>query len=382
MTRENILVYRESLLPLSETFILNQAESLTRYLAQYVGLHRTNGLVLPEARTHVLNMKGSVPGTCSMFRFLGRIPVASMYRLRALKPALVHTHFGTNAADGMWLAAALGIPLIVTFHGYDATVNGLDSLRTPDWLAMHLWRRRIGDASFRILAVSDFIAARLRASGFPADKIVRHYIGATPARVTGLPQQQRSSTVLFVGRLVEKKGVAHLLRAMPSVQTVHPDAELIVIGDGPLRSQLETEAANLHVKVRFLGAQPNGTALEWMSRARVFCMPSVRAANGDSEGLGMVALESMSCGTPVAGFRHGGIPEAVVDGETGLLCAEADYVGLSRNILALLDQDDLWCRMSIAGQEHVRREFNLANQTIHLEEIYRQAIETHSRRRI
>ena len=374
-------MYRESLLPLSETFIINQGESLTQYSAQYVGLHRILALLMPEARTHVLDMNGSVYGTGSMFRFFGRIPVASRDQLTALRPALVHVHFGTNAADGMWLAKALGIPLIVTFHGYDATVNGLDSLRTSDWLAMHLWRRRIGNTSFRILAVSDFIATRLRATGFPAEKIVRHYIGAAPARVSGLPLQQRRSTVLFVGRLVEKKGVAHLLRAMSIVQTVRPDAELIVIGDGLLRSLLESEAANLRLKVRFLGAQPNGAVLEWMSCARVFCLPSVRAVNGDSEGLGMVALESMSCGTPVAGFRHGGIPEVVVDGETGLLCAEADHAGLAQNILTLLDKEDLWCRMSIAGQERVRRHFDLARQTAQLEDIYQHAIETYSRRR-
>jgi len=108
-----------------------------------------------------------------------------------------------------------------------------------------------------------------------------------------------------------------------------------------------------------------------MNRARVFCVPSVRAASGDGEGFGMVFAEAQAMGLPVASFSSGGVPEAVLHGETGLLAAEGDWRALARNILALLEDENLWRKMSEAGQRRVREVFDLTKQTAKLEETYR-----------
>jgi glycosyltransferase involved in cell wall biosynthesis len=107
-----------------------------------------------------------------------------------------------------------------------------------------------------------------------------------------------------------------------------------------------------------------------MNRASVFCVPSVIAASGDSEGFGMVFLESQSMGLPVVSFSTGGIPEAVEHGITGFLAPPKDDASLAGHIAQLLTSRETWTRLSGAGRERVRREFDVYQQTKKLERIY------------
>jgi glycosyltransferase involved in cell wall biosynthesis len=184
------------------------------------------------------------------------------------------------------------------------------------------------------------------------------------------PYRRREEAVLFVGRLVEKKGCGDLIEAMVQVQQHCPEAELIVIGDGPLRAGCEALAAALRVRCRFLRSQPPAIVKEWMSRAAVFCVPSVIAASGDAEGFGIVFIEAQAMGLPVVSTRSGGIPEAVDDGETGLLVSQNAPDRLSEAIVRLLQDGNLWRRLSVAGRRRVVLRFNLARQTQRLEEIF------------
>ncbi len=108
-----------------------------------------------------------------------------------------------------------------------------------------------------------------------------------------------------------------------------------------------------------------------MNRARVFCVPSVTVDSGASEGFGMVFAEAQAMGLPVASFETGGIPEAVVHGETGLLARERDTAGLAQNIIALLSDRAMWERFSDAGRRRARELFDIRRQTAALEDIYR-----------
>ena len=132
-----------------------------------------------------------------------------------------------------------------------------------------------------------------------------------------------------------------------------PAAELVVIGDGPLRPDYEARAAALGVRCRFFGTQPTNVVREWMARAAVFCVPSVVAASGDTEGFGMVFIEAQAMGLPVVSTLSGGIPEAVKHGETGLLVTRARPCGAGGGILRLMQDDELWQRYSVAGRKHV-----------------------------
>ncbi|MEM7063219.1 MAG: glycosyltransferase [Cyanobacteria bacterium P01_B01_bin.77] len=369
-----VLIYRDQLLPYSETFIPAQGGSLSRYGAVYVGSSRlTTGL--DHQKTIVLD-EISASGRLwkGMYKVAGIVPPQWIRALRQQRPVLVHAHFGGDGGLVQPLCQQLKIPLMVTCHGYDATWD------TPGWgtirgqgdffrtLLLHKRDRALATADC-IIAVSQFIRDQLVHRGGAADKIVVHYIGVDRQQFHPCVVQ-REPIVLFVGRLVEKKGVEYLVRAMVAVQRQLPGVRLMIIGDGALRSHLQTLADKLSVRTQFLGKQPPDQVRHWMNRAQVFCGPSIIAHSGDAEGFGMVFAEAQAMGLPVVSFATGGIPEAVIHGETGLLAPEKDMDQLSKNLIRLLADADLRRRFAQAGQAHVAAKFDIRKNTQKLESIY------------
>jgi colanic acid/amylovoran biosynthesis glycosyltransferase len=367
-----VLIFQSRLPGWSETFILEQARLLEAYRPIYVGLRPSGGLQLPAALSEVLTSGQS------RWRFrelyyaaTGRAP-DFMKRLKHRRPALVHAHFGPSGALALPICQSLQIPLVVTFHGYDATVRDRHLLTTKGYSdKLYVFRRKklLATAS-RIIAVSQFIADRLIARGVPREQIEVHYTGVDTDRFRPDSLANRERVVLFVGRLVEKKGCEFLIRAMQQVAARHPDATLVVIGDGALRQSLEKLSEQLSVRARFLGVQPAASVCRWMQRASVMCVPSVTSADGDSEGLGMVFLEAQACGVPVVATRHGPIPEVIEHGETGYLAPERNSTALAEHIGLLLTDRNTWHRISEAGRHSVCTRFDLATQTQRLERIY------------
>ncbi|ESA37067.1 group 1 glycosyl transferase [Leptolyngbya sp. Heron Island J] len=376
-----ILIYRDQLLPYSETFIPAQGDSLSHYGPIYVGTSRLTESLQNQQQTCVLE-DYAVSGRLwrGLYKFGGISHPRWLKGLKQLKPALVHAHFGSDGGLVFPLCQQLALPLVVTFHGYDATWD------TPAWttvrtqgdffraLLLHK-RDRAMVVAHRLIAVSQFIRDQLLLRGGTADKIVVHYIGIDRQLFCPRVDQIREPIVLFVGRLVEKKGGEYLVRAMAAVQRQLPTVRLVVIGDGPLRSHLQTLADQLAVQGVFLGKQPPEQVRHWMNRAQVFCGPSVIARSGDAEGLGMVFVEAQAMGLPVVSFATGGIPEAVVHGETGLLASEKDTDQLAKNLIRLLEDENLRQRFALAGQAHVAAKFDLKKNTRQLETIYDQVVQ-------
>jgi glycosyltransferase involved in cell wall biosynthesis len=375
MTVDTVLIYRDTLLPPSETFILSQAESLSGFTPFYAASRQVPGIEVPAERRWLVS-DGSWRGRCRevLFKVFERISVEQLATLAGIRPRLIHAHFGPDGLLALPLARALCVPLIVTLHGFDVTARD-DAARTSFYAHRKYaaYRGMLTRGCARAIAVSRFIADKARHQGFPDDKLIVHYIGVDVDRfVPG--DGARAPVVLFVGRLVEKKGCSYLIRAMAEVQRAMPEVELVVIGDGPLRRELEADARGTLRRYRFLGAQPSSVVRDWMSRARVFSVPSITAASGDAEGFGIVFAEAQAMGVPVVSFASGGIPEAVAHGETGLLSPEKDWRGLARDIAQLLGDDGRWRRMSEAARRRVVEHFNLRTQTRRLEEIYRELL--------
>jgi colanic acid/amylovoran biosynthesis glycosyltransferase len=288
----------------------------------------------------------------------------------AIQPQLIHAHFADDGAIALPLAKRLAIPLVVTCHGFDVLSNA--TAAKPS-LSQRLYRSRksqLQQSAKLFISVSDFLTRELIQQGFPAEKVVRHYIGIDTEKFQPNPTIARALIVLFAGRLVEKKGCEFLLRAMADVQRMLPEVKLVILGDGPLRSSLEAIAAQTLNNYEFLGAQPAAIVQAWMARAQVFCVPSIRAACGDAETFGMVFAEAQAMGLPVVSFASGGIPESVHHGVTGLLAPERDCEMLAQHLLRVLGDRDLWSRFSHAGPEFVRRNFDLRQQTRLLEGLY------------
>lgn len=370
-----IIFLSGKLLPPSETFIRAQGESLKAFTPYYVGSRFVKGLPLPSDRTFVINQGGMLgQAREGLFKVTGFAP--SLYQTVAqLHPALIHAHFGVCGALALPLAKRLKLPLVVTFYGLDATLKAEES--THKSLTHWVYFRRqeaLKRETQLFIAVSNFIKQKLLAQGFPDDRVIAHYYGVDTQLFRADPTIPREPVVLFVGRLIEKKGCEYLIRAMAEVQMTHPHVELVLIGEGTLRPELEALADQKLARYRFLGLQPPEVVKQWMNRATLFVAPSVTASDGDSEGLPTVVVEAQSMGLPVVGFIHAGIPEAVLHGETGFLAIERDWQQLAKYISQLLEDGDLWKRFSRDGQTRIRHQFDLQHQTRVLEALYQKSL--------
>jgi glucosyltransferase len=237
--------------------------------------------------------------------------------------------------------------------------------------ASHARRRQLAfEAADRVIGVSRFIVDALLAAGCPEHKVRLHYIGVDTTRFAPGTEPRSPTEVLFVGRLVDKKGVIHLLRAMSQVRAALPGAELTIAGDGRLRATLEDEARRLGVPTRFLGVQTPEQVHALMCRAAVLAGPSVPDASGNAEGLPITFLEAQACGLPLVVSTSGGTGEGVVHGETGFLFEPQDEAALAQHLLTLLQDESLRRRMSAAARAHVLEHFDLARQTARLEDLY------------
>ena len=376
---KKVLLYKSELLHISETFIREQILSYTDWSATLVGTRRVPGLSLDGLDIRLLD--DPKPGRAARIyaRLLRRLDAANPRAVRLLRSEaamLVHVHFGTDAVDFWPIVRRLRLPMVVTLHGYDITTHRAYWEGGAGGPARALYPGRLVKMAqspwVHFIAVSEAIKQRAIDYGIPADRIRVEYIGIDPSlfRADGPPLLERRPRILYVGRLVEKKGVAYLIEAFSQVRAHVPDAELVIVGDGPLRQQLETLASQVAVPVQFAGSMERDGIRRQLDEARVFCLPSVTAQNGDAEGFGLVLLEAQASGIPVVTSAQGGAQEGIIEGITGLSFTERDTNALARHLTTLLTDDERLARMSIAAREFVGSKFDLHACTRSLERTY------------
>ncbi|HEX5203944.1 glycosyltransferase [Paractinoplanes rhizophilus] len=290
---------------------------------------------------------------------------------------VLQAHFGVEGVYIAPTAKALGVPLVTTLHGFDVTITKkqLIASKKPSWINYVTWRASLFETGAAFVCVSEYIRRRAVEWGYPAERTVVLPIGVDTDVIKRLPFAERPR-IVHVARLVEVKGTADLLRAFATVRRALPAAELIIVGDGPLRAQLGALATELGIAsaVRFLGALPHAEVLAEIGAAQVLCLPSATASSGAQEGLGLVLLEAAASGRPVIGTDHGGIPEAVVDGVNGYLVPERDPAALAERLLAVLGDPALGERLGVAGRAMVEHRYDLRTQTAKLESLYQDLI--------
>jgi len=369
--RVPVVIYRDHLLRYSEIWVRSQGEALESFTAHYAGSKRRGDVPMPEDRTYTVS-GGGMPGRLAEGAFKVMDWAPSLRRwIHGVRPTLLHAHYGVDGALVAPIARALSLPLVVTFHGYEATMRDEFAARSFYLHRKYLKRRAalIGQGAL-FIAVSNCVRNHLLAQGYPAARTVTHYIGVDAGQFMPDMSIPRENIVLFVGRFDALKGGAHLVRAMAEVQQRIPGAALVMIGDGPERATLEAQAGQTLRNCRFLGFQPQASIKAWLNRAKVLCVPSLTIETGECEAFGLVFLEAQAMGVPVASYASGGIPEAVAHGETGLLAPEGDWRSLAGALAELLGNVALWHRLSAAGPVRVRRDFDLAVQTRGLERLY------------
>jgi glycosyltransferase involved in cell wall biosynthesis len=367
-----IAVFRHNLFRISEPFITQQAGQLRRYRPLYVGRLRYGAAPAGAASLTLSDLGGPLPLARIGWQMLTRDPEPYLRLLRDRRPALIHAHFGIEGVYALPVARGLGVPLVTTFHGFDATLSTPALLSSPAWANYPLFRRRLARQGDLFLCASSFIRERVLAMGFPAARTHVHYIGVDGRAIRPRDPAEETATILHVARLVKVKGAEYLIRAFALVAQRFSNVELVIIGDGPLKSSLRALAKSLGVaeRVRFLGALPHDQVLGWMRKAAMLVLPSVRTGTGRVEGLGMVLLEAAACGVPAVGSRIGGIPEGIADGDSGFLAPEKDPPALARAIGDLLADPALRLAMGARARAFVLDRFDSARQTELLEGFY------------
>jgi len=296
---------------------------------------------------------------------LGAAPVCPgmARRIRESDARLVHLHFPHPTGILSYLASGHRGPLVVTYHSDIVRQKIMGRAFRP------VLYRFLARAS-RIIATSpdyvesspvlrDFIAkCRVIPLGIAAEKFENGDDDEATLRVRA---QHGPRIVLGVGRLIYYKGFEHLIRAMRTV-----DSTLLIIGEGPLRADLERvrDSLGLGERVRFLGEVAD--AAPYFRAADVFALPSVAR----SEAFGIVQLEAMAAGVPVVNTRlASGVPFVSPDGVTGLTVAPADPEALAAALNRLLGDDSLRARLGEAGRRRVRTDFTadlMAERTMRL----------------
>ena len=368
----DIAIFRHNLFRVSEPFITEQARHLSRYKPFYLGRMRYGPTPVGTVSLALADQVTPRALPTIAWQILSRDPRPYERLLSGRQPALIHAHFGIEGVYALELARRLGVPLVTTFHGFDATMSTAALLTSPAWANYPLFRRRLAARGDLFLCASAFIRKRLVGLGFPPARTCLHYIGVDCAAIRPRAAAEETPTILHVARLVEVKGTAYLLRALALLPARHAAVTLVIIGDGPLRRRLQALAAELGLgeRVRFLGAQPHEHVLASMHQAALLVLPSLRTRTGREEGLGMVLLEAAASGVPVVGSRVGGIPEGIVDGETGFLTPGRDPAAIAEHMITLLDDAELRARMGAAARARVEQHFDIRRQTAALEALY------------
>jgi len=363
------LIYRDVILPASEAgFMRRQYVGFSELRPVWVGRRVTPVAASAGLAVHRLGGDGPLsPIRRALFKEAGLVP--DLGALRAQSPAVIHAQFGRGGAFALPLARALNIPLVVTFHGGDAHKDKHYRAGFPAGLFARRLPALMAEAR-RFVCVSESVRTKLLARGFPAEKLTVLPIGTDiPAAIT---RRLTEGPVLFVGRLVPKKGVSVLIDALQQLRAEGREPDAAIVGDGPLADDLRRRAAGL-ARLRFLGWRTPEAVDALMREAALLVVPSVAATDGDAEGLPSVAMEAMAVALPVLASDEAGLSGVVIPGETGVLVPARDARALAAAITGLLADAAGRQRLGDAAADLMRRAFDARVQSRRLEDLLLEA---------
>ncbi len=278
---------------------------------------------------------------------------AYMAAFRRARAQAVLAEYGTTGVATMEACRELGIPLIVHFHGYDASVHAVLNENRETYPLMF-------QQAAAVIAVSRSMARKLISLGCPSEKVHYNPCGINCHDFRGAEPSSAPPVFLAVGRFVEKKAPQLTLKAFAIVHQSMPAARLRMIGEGPLLDECRQLAIELKLQdaVTFLGAQPPAAVQKEMRSARCFVQHSMEATNGDCEGTPVGILEAGASGLPVVSTRHAGIADVIVEGVTGFLVDEGDVDGMAAHMLRLAQDPELARDLGVAARQRIESHFS------------------------
>lgn len=280
---------------------------------------------------------------------------------------ILHAHFGPLGNVAIRLKnAGFGSHVLTTFHGAD--VN-----RYP--------QQQGADVYEQLFKVADgctvntrFTGKKVQKLGCSADKIQILPVGLD---VHQFPFRERTFPkdgivrILTVGRLVEKKGHSYMLQALKIIVQNHK-VHYTIVGDGPLEKVLRDQVQQLQLEkyIEFTGPLSSDQVRKMYDLAHLFVLPSVTSLDGDMEGQGLVLQEAQAMGIPVVSTYHNGIPDGILEGQSGFLVPEKDSKALAKIIIDLIQQPENWKRMGQKGRAFVEENYDIQRLNQQLEKIY------------
>ncbi|WP_299976316.1 glycosyltransferase family 4 protein [uncultured Pseudoteredinibacter sp.] len=295
--------------------------------------------------------------------------------IKSLNPDLIHAHWiipqGFSMLIYKKLTGSSKLPWVLSSHGGD-----LYSFSKSIFQRLKL---NICNSANHIAVVSSAMKDDLCELGIKQNRISINPMGVDLSNtfVAGKPTSERPKELIFVGRLVEKKGVEYLLEALAILKKEGLSPQLTVIGDGPLKNQLISNVRSLDLEnqVTFLGALKNDSIPKHLNQHKIAVIPSVKAENGDQEGLGLTNIEALGCGCSVVASDLQAIRDAVQNEVTGLLVPQRSPEKLARAIKRLYNSPELCEKLAENGRIDVKNRFNWPQIAKSHAELYKRQIE-------
>lgn len=292
--------------------------------------------------------------------------------LRRDQPDLVHVYYGHKAVHYLEMLLAWKGPFVVSFHGVDVS-KFLDEPGYAEKLKQVFHEAKL------VMARSQSLLDRLTELGCPPEKLRMNH---TPIPLEHLAAEVRQPPadgqwrLVQACRLIHKKGILPTLKALAIVKQTHPRVRYVICGEGPLKPKIEESVKKygLEDNVELLGWMDQAQLLEQYRIAQLFLHPSQKTREDDQEGIPNSMLEAMATGLPVVATLHGGIPEAVTDGQDGLLVEEKNHEQLAAAMLRLMSDPALLASASENAAASVRANFGSEAQVAAMEDVYLEAI--------
>jgi glycosyltransferase involved in cell wall biosynthesis len=306
--------------------------------------------------------------------------VISLFRsVRKIRPDVIHAHWVIPQGCVAVLAKmAYKTPAIITLHGGDAfslTARLLQKLKRFALRRSDAWTTNTRTTASAVVSGDPVLQPLVIPMGVDVDHFASGKREQLRARIP-----QDTQVVLFVGRLVEKKGVEDLITAF-SLLPDRPRTLLWIVGDGELKTELEAlaEQKGIAQQTIFWGRMPNDQLPDFYAAADLFVGPSVVAASGDTEGQGVVFLEAMAAGLCVLATKAGGISEVVEDGRTGILVEPRNPRQLADTMVKLLTDKRRRCALASNALEKVKNTYSWSKIAMQFDDLYRSVLANHRR---
>jgi colanic acid/amylovoran biosynthesis glycosyltransferase len=349
----NIAIFSPSQNPYSETFIQAHKNGLKGTIFYYYGIGERIHLegqprLMPSIFHKAYKVYAKLFKKGSTYLWKKRV----LYSLKTMNIDSILVEYGDHAHHLKEILKASKIPVIVHFHGYDASVGHVIE-RCNYYKDVFLF-------TSKVITVSKTMYSKLLEIGCPKEKLVYNVYGPHPEFEAIIPSFTKKQ-FLAIGRFTDKKAPYYSILAFKEVLKKHPDAQLLMAGDGALFNTCQNliKYYKLEKNIKLLGVITPEQYRNLLEESLAFVQHSITATDGDMEGTPLAILEASAAGLPVIATLHAGIPDVIKDGQTGFLVSEHDIDAMAEKMILLLENKDMAIEMGKKGKERIKSQFTL-----------------------